>query len=199
MADIPLKCSCDEVQGIAREVTPSSGNRVICYCDDCQAFANCLARSGDVLDEYGGTDIFQLTPSQIEITKGQEKIRCLRLSDKGMFRWYTECCKTPIGNTLSAVGPFVGMIHSFMGGKESRERDLGPVRGYSGTKFARGELPDEIRKRGFPLKEVIRIVYKLVLWKIMGKNRPSPFFLADGTPVSEPSVLRPGNGAGNQY
>lgn len=197
VADIPLKCDCGEVQGAARGVTPASGNRIVCYCDDCQAFASCLDRADDVLDEYGGTDIFQLAPSQIEITKGREKILCLRLSDKGMFRWYTACCKTPIGNTLSAAGPFVGMIHSFMDDRETRDRDLGPVRGYVGTKFSREELPEEIRKRGFPLTEVIRTVYKLALWKVTGKNRPSPFFHADGTPVSEPNVLHAGNGADN--
>ncbi|WP_193189331.1 DUF6151 family protein [Microbulbifer taiwanensis] len=198
MADIPLKCDCGEVQGVAREVTPGSGNRVICYCDDCQAFAIYLGRADDVLDEHGGTDIFQLTPSQIGITEGQERIRCMRLSDKGMYRWYTECCKTPIGNTLSAAGPFVGMIHSFMDDRESRDRDLGAVRGYVGTKFSTGALSEKIRKRGFPLTEVIRTVYKLVLWKIGGKNRPSPFFRADGTPVSEPYVLHSRVGVDNR-
>ena len=34
-------------------------NRVVCYCDDCQAFLHYLKRA-DLLDAHGGTDIVQV-------------------------------------------------------------------------------------------------------------------------------------------
>ena len=77
-------------------------NRVICYCDDCQAFAHQLGRA-DLLDSNGGTDIVQVAPASPHIRQGQDKIAALRLSPKGLYRWHARCCNTPVGNTLSAV------------------------------------------------------------------------------------------------
>ena len=33
-------------------------------------------------------------------TQGKDRLACMSLSDKGMLRWYTTCCNTPIGNTM---------------------------------------------------------------------------------------------------
>jgi hypothetical protein len=41
--DVPLRCRCGHVRGTAREVSPSTGFRFVCYCTDCQAFARFLA------------------------------------------------------------------------------------------------------------------------------------------------------------
>ena len=65
--------------GVASDVSPSGRFPFICYCKDCQAFARFLERP-DLLDPAGGTDIFQMPPA--------------RLSDKGVLRWYTDCCRT---------------------------------------------------------------------------------------------------------
>ena len=56
--DLPLRCKCGHVRGVAVDVSPSTGFRFVCYCGDCQAFARFLRRT-DVLDAAGGTDIFQ--------------------------------------------------------------------------------------------------------------------------------------------
>jgi Family of unknown function (DUF6151) len=64
--DVPLRCRCGRVCGIANDVAPSVGFRLICYCKDCQAFARFLERS-DVLDAAGGTDIFQMPPGRVRI------------------------------------------------------------------------------------------------------------------------------------
>ena len=191
MAKVSLKCSCGAVQGTANDITPSSGNRVICYCDDCQAFAEYLSATDKILDENGGTDIFQTTPSQIKINKGIEKVRCIRLSPNGMFRWYTECCQTPIGNTISAGGPFVGIIHNFMDDYNSRDENLGPVRGHIHVKFAKDSLPKRLRESGFPFRMIMRTISKMLVWKIRGLDKPSPFFDLDGNPVSQPNILEP--------
>ena len=94
---IPLRCRCGAVAGELD--TARGGLHVACSCDDCQAYARALGRP-DVLDPWGGTDIFQTTPSQVAITRGTEQLRCLRLAEQGLLRWHTGCCATPIGNGL---------------------------------------------------------------------------------------------------
>src|ERR1700761_8373303 len=94
---LSLRCRCGQVSGVASDVTPDSALRVICYCRYCQAFARFLGRP-DALDAVGGTDIVQLPPGRVKITAGTEAVRCMKLSGK-VFRWYTDCCRTPIGNT----------------------------------------------------------------------------------------------------
>src|SRR5687767_12724189 len=111
--DIPLRCACGTLRGTALAVSPDTGNRVLCYCRDCQAFARFLARP-DIMDDKGGTDIFQMAPGRVRITAGADALRCVRLSEKGIHRWYCGECKTPVGNTGGASIPFVGLIHSFM-------------------------------------------------------------------------------------
>ena len=62
--DLPLRCRCGRMRGVAIDVSPSTGLRFVCYCKDCQAFAHFLERA-DVLDPAGGTDIFQMPPGRV--------------------------------------------------------------------------------------------------------------------------------------
>ena len=125
--DIPLRCACGTIVGTAVAASAKAGNRVICYCNDCQAFVRFLGRP-DIMDEHGGTDIFQMAPGRLQITAGRQALRCVRLSDRGLHRWYCGECKTPIGNTLGSRVPFVGVVHSFMdhaGDGRARAQALG--------------------------------------------------------------------------
>jgi hypothetical protein len=190
MTQVPLRCRCGRVQGMATDVSPKTGNHIVCYCDDCQAYAHFLGR-GDVLDAHGGTDIFHMTPSQLKITTGQESVRCLRLSEKGLMRWFTECCSTPMANTVSARLPVVGLVHCFMGSAaDGRSRDelLGPPTGIHG-RFAVGGLPPHAHPRA-PLGLVVRTLRLLAGALVAGKGRPSPLFdPSSGAPVVEPRIL----------
>ena len=69
--DIPLRCRCGHVRGVANEVAPSTGFRFLCYCEDCQAFARFLGRP-DVLDKAGATDIFQMPTGRVKLTTGKD-------------------------------------------------------------------------------------------------------------------------------
>jgi hypothetical protein len=42
------------------------------------------------------------SPAHVKLGAGTDALRCLRLSDKGVLRWYTDCCRTPIGNTAAS-------------------------------------------------------------------------------------------------
>lgn len=197
-ANLPLRCRCGHLRGVAREVSPSSGFRFVCYCKDCQAFARFLAQP-DVLDTAGGTDIFQLPPARVTFTTGTDAVRCLRFSSR-VLRWYADCCRTPIANTAASPRfPVVAVIHSFIGdAADGRSRDelLGPplCRIYEAS--ATGPLPP-----GAPpplsLRVSVRRASKLLGWWVRGLARPNSFFDdVAHAPISAPQVLAAGERAG---
>ena len=190
MQNMELSCRCGKVQGQAANTGPDGGTRLVCYCDDCQAFARQLGRD-DVLDEWGGTDIYQLAPCQLSISQGQEQLRCLKLSDKGLIRWYCNCCNTPIGNTVSGSLPFIGLIHSFVRSDQDLNKVQGPVRGYVHGRFAISTPPTGKEGRGTQWRLLMRIFRRLLTAKLTGKGQPNPLFDPDGKPVIEPKVVKP--------
>jgi hypothetical protein len=194
LKEVALRCRCGRVRGVASDVSPDTGNRVVCYCDDCQAFARFLERD-DVTNAAGGSDIYQLPPARLRITEGAELLRCLRLSPGGraLFRWYTECCRTPVANTLPRVA-FAGTSHLFMDhAADGRSRDevLGPPLGHIHTRYARGPVPPEAQARvSFGL--IVRSVRTIGGWTLRGLGQPSPFFDAETRePRVTPRVLTP--------
>ena len=189
--DIPLRCRCGYVRGVACGVSPSAGFRFICYCKDCQAFARFLERP-DVLDPAAGTDIFQMPPGRIKLTAGLDALRCLRLSSKGVLRWYTGCCRTPIGNTAGPRFPVIGVVHSFMdheGDGRSRDVVLGPPLCRIFGRSSVGPLPSS-GPRPPSLGLFVSRASKLFRWWLRGLARPTPFF-DDGAkaPRADPRVL----------
>lgn len=187
--DVPLKCFCGTVQGVAKNISPDTGNRIVCYCKDCQAFARYLKHEDDILDEYGGTDIFQLTPAQVQIHQGKDQLHCIRLTPKGLYRWYTECCKTPIGNMMSAGMPFIGVVRNFIDDDGALDKNLGPVLFYAFGKSATKTPPDDKNDKGFPFRIMVRAISKMIMAKIRGQHKPNAFFDDAGKPVSEPVIL----------
>ncbi len=192
-SDLPLRCSCGHMRGIASDVSPSSGFRFVCYCKDCQAFARFLDRP-DVLDSVGGTDIFQMPPGRMKLTAGTDALRCLRLSDEGVFRWYADCCRTPIANTAGPGFPIIGLIHSFVDHEtdgRSRDQVLGPPLCRIYERSTVGPLPPDAPPPP-SLRIFVRRALKMLEWWVHGLARPSPFF-DDRTkaPRSVPRLLAP--------
>ena len=87
-----LGCRCGQVRGSIAPAEPRAVNRVVCYCDDCQAFAHWLGRP-DLLHAKGGSDIVQLAPGSMTLTQGQEKVAGVRLEPGGLFRADTVLAK----------------------------------------------------------------------------------------------------------
>jgi hypothetical protein len=170
---------------------------VLCYCDDCQAYAHALGRA-DLLDASGGSDIVQVAPSSLTVDEGADRIVCLRLTAKGLYRWHTRCCKTPLGNTLGPALPFVGIPRqTFEAAGVHVEAVFGPPAGSILGKFAVGAPPEGSTKVKVPfLARTLRLVFG---WKLSGKAHPHPFFDRAGTPrypitvlsVAERDELRP--------
>jgi hypothetical protein len=171
---IGLHCRCGEVRAVVAGVSPHSVNRVVCYCDDCQAFAHQLGRA-DLLNAQGGSDIVQLAPSAISFVQGQDRIAGLRLTPKGLYRWYATCCNTPVGNTLSPSIPFVGVVvQAFEGGAPAVDQTAGKPIGAILGKFAVGKPP--AGSTGLNLGLMIRAIRKVLGWRVRGETWPHPFF-----------------------
>jgi hypothetical protein len=175
MSTLTLRCRCARVHGVAADASRSTGNRLVCYCDDCQLFVRFLGRP-DVLDAAGGTDIYQMAPARLQITEGHAALRCVRLFEKGLYRWYTDCCRTPIANTVGPRVPFVGLIASFIeGDARSVDDALGKPLGLLYERCAIGEVPPQAIRTA-QSRVIARCVRMMVGWWVTGKGSPSPFF-----------------------
>lgn len=188
--NLPLSCRCGAIKGTIAQASPRSGNRVVCCCSDCQAFANHVSTTNDTLDAFGGTEIYQTALSRVSISAGSEHLNCVRLTPKGLYRWYASCCQTPVANTIGAGFPFIGIIHTFFD-TEDRQQQLGPVLAYAQVQHARGEPDYPHSARKFPVGITFRIVRQMLTWKLKGLNKPSEFYDESGKPVSKPTVLNP--------
>lgn len=187
--DLPLKCACGTLQGTVSGVSPRTVGRLLCYCDDCQAFARWLGAADRALDEHGGTDITQVSQATVRFVAGAEQLAAIRLTPTGMIRWYAACCRTPVGNTMgSPAAPFVGLISTFVdhaGDGRIRDEVFGPIRGRGFGRFAKGPVDAPDRP---PLRFLARAVLLLLRWRLRGDHRQSAFFPA-GAPRVVPEVL----------
>src|SRR5262245_2906508 len=169
-----FRCHCGEVRGRLANASPRAVNRVICYCDDCQAFAHHLGRR-DLLDAQGGSDIVQVAPASLIFVQGQHRIAGLRLTPKGLFRWYASCCNTPVGNTVSPAIPFVGIVaQAFDGGAQGADAVFGKPIGAIFVKYSIGDPPTG--SKGISLSLMARAIRMVLSWRLRGRTWPHPFF-----------------------
>ncbi|HET7608433.1 MAG TPA: DUF6151 family protein [Gammaproteobacteria bacterium] len=165
-----LSCRCGKVSGRVIDASPQAASRIVCYCDDCQAFLHHLGRA-DLLDAHGGTDVVQVAPASVAFDRGAEQIVGLRLTPKGLYRFYAACCNTPLGNTLSPAIPFVGIVAQAF---EDADRSFGKPVGAILGKFAVGTPPAGSTRMNLPL--LASAVRKVLGWRLRGKAWPHPFF-----------------------
>lgn len=191
--EINVACDCGKVKG-AVDPKYLKGYRAICLCNDCQAYAHSLGRP-DLLDANGGTDIIPCTPAQYKITAGKDLLRCTRLSDQGMFRWSSSCCKTPMGNAMSSPDmPYIGIPqHIFLKNQSTGKIDeiFGPVRERMQAQYAIGDTLPPLSRKTVSLPFLLRAIKLILSAKLRKAGSPSPFFTDDGKPLSEPQVLSP--------
>jgi len=139
-----------------------------------------------------GTDVVQTRPANLTFTHGQNALACMRLTPKGLLRWYTACCNTPIGNTVANYRmPFVGLVHSCLEGTgPSLDQSFGPVRARVNTKSAKGEVPSG---SGGMMSAILPFIALVARPLVDGSYKRTPFFSADtGAPIATPKVLSRG-------
>ena len=190
-ANAEFHCRCGEVRGQVANASSSRVNRAVCYCEDCQAYLHHLGRA-DLLNEHGGTDIVQVAPASFSFSQGQGRIVGVRLTPKGLYRWYASCCRTPVGNTVGPAIPFVGIVVAAFASDAQRPDEIfGPPTGAIHGKYAVGPVPGV--SSGLDPWVVARALRLVFGWRLGGKARPHPFFdQATRAPKFPLTILSPG-------
>lgn len=180
----PIQCKCGTVRAQLEGTGISS--RVLCYCTDCRAFARFLGQPEQVLDRQGGTEIVQVSQGRLRFSAGKERLKAVRLTEKGMVRWYADCCKTPLGNIMANRGiSFVGLIHSALD-QARMDEDFGKASAVVNVETALGEpKPKQVGLPGI----ILRFIRLVAGARLSGEYRNSPFFDASGALIAQPTVL----------
>ncbi|MEM6501708.1 MAG: DUF6151 family protein [Cyanobacteria bacterium P01_C01_bin.89] len=183
----PIQCECGCVQGTA--VALNQATRITCFCKDCQAFAHFLGNANAILDDNGGTDIVQTSPKNITFSQGAENLACVRLTEKGMIRWYASCCKTPIGNTLPSRNfSFIGLIHNCL---NPSDIPLHKVVGETCAQVNTGSAKGDSKPKSFgTLPTIGRNILRMLKDRINGSYQQNLFFLPGvDEPIAVPKIL----------
>ncbi len=176
-------CRCG---AFAAEIDIARGIRAVCYCNSCRDFA-LRTHAGEALDAAGGSDLYQVAPEQVRITRGRDKLAWMKLTEKGPARWYTTCCETPVANTLvTRALPFVTLqSHRFADAEE-----LGPVSVRVFRRDATARAPDG-GKGAFAL--YMNFARRMLRSRLTGGWRRNPFFTEAGDPVGpRKDLVHPG-------
>ena len=186
---IALRCSCGKLQGNVTGPFRKKYSRAVCLCDDCQSYAQYLGKEKTILDENGGTEIIALYPDQIKLMQGLDQLACMRLTDKGMYRWYSKCCNTAIANSAAPKLPFAGVVHTCLALTESEKTKIfGPVFERFFGKYGKGQLPPKTHQKA-SIKLIMTTIPFILKGVIQKKHLPNPFFKDDGFPKVEPHIL----------
>ncbi len=133
--------------------------------------------------------MIQLLPKHITFTQGIEALACMRLTEKGLLRWYARCCNTPIGNMLANPKfSFVGLVDICLQGQSTSLTDaFGPVQAWVHTAGAKGHPKPKQLGLGRTIGWFIVTTLKA---RLNGDYKQSAFFRAEtGAPVVPPRVL----------
>ena len=180
-----LSCECGALQGLVE--APGTALRARCYCRDCRAFARFLGAAERVLDTQGGTNVLATVPRRVQFTRGVEHLRCMSLSDQGLLRWYSGCCRTPIGNTpRDPKVSYVGLIDTCLPGMPANRQS---VRVAVHTQSAHGRVE---YSRLAMILGTLRIAGRVMAARLGGGYRQNPFFRpGSAEPLVAPQVVSP--------
>ncbi|SEW07965.1 hypothetical protein SAMN05444851_1273 [Aliiroseovarius sediminilitoris] len=177
-----IQCDCGSFQAELANSPKNSPGRLVCYCDDCQAFAEMLERT-DVLDEFGGTEVVPAYPSDITFIKGESNLCYSQVTQNGLYRFSTTCCNSPIVNTRPNF-PWAGIFHSAYTAADTQAlKKFGEIRGRIRGTYAKGN-PDFKVSDKIGARDMLTVLPFVVKGKLFGKHKGSPFFENDGaTPI----------------
>ncbi len=185
---LTIKCHCKSFAATVE--LQSAPTRLVCYCEDCQSYARYLDQAGRVLDDNGGTDSIQISPAWFHITRGQNQLAIIRLSPSGIYRWYAQCCNTPIGNTpANPAMPYLGLQSATIK-KSDIDRKLGPVKfGVGAGNQHPINAPWPVSK-GFGFRGLFGTLKNIGRWRMNGDHKRSELIDADTSePLCTPYVL----------
>ncbi|OQR86346.1 hypothetical protein ACHHYP_10647 [Achlya hypogyna] len=166
-----IACDCGKVQG---RVDAPAATHLVCYCDDCQAFAFKVCKGpSSAIDTSGGTDIVQIFPTDVRFSQGLELLRIGIVTPKtATLRVFASCCGTPMYNTMQGRA-FLGLLTAVI-------RDgapLPPVQFRIMAKFATGPVPCEPTPSSVvSVRFVLNFIVRCILYR--GRVEPAPLDLS---------------------
>lgn len=148
-----------------------------------------------MLDAHGGTGIFQMSPKDLRFEIGFDQVACLKLTNSGPLRWHTNCCKTPVANTLANPNqPFMGVFEAFIDSSRLTkpvDEILGPVRARVNTALSPENARPLAGRRIDLISMLMHLGPRFVGWWLRGHHRHSPFFDPEsGEPLKTPVRVR---------
>ena len=174
-----FSCSCGALTGRISERGARTGTHVVCFCHDCRA---AQLYFGQPDPAPGPVNVFQMSPEEITFLSGKDNLSCMRLSPKGMLRWYAKCCNAPLATTSPTPKiPFAGFDVNRLRAPES----IGPV-------TTRGFVPRGNGKQSHEMLQYAAwgLVKRVVPSRLVGRWKNTPFFdVATGTPCVTPTTL----------
>ncbi len=183
-----ISCDCGSFRANLISFPKNTPGRLVCYCRDCQVYAERLGRQ-DVLDGYGGTEVIPVYPKEIEILQGVDTLKCYRLTKNGTYRWATSCCNSPILNTRAEF-PWAGILHTaYTSSEPNALSTLGEIRSRINGQHALDGAPFKISEK-IKFKDMLVVMPFIIKGKILQMHKGSPFFEADNvTPICKPEIL----------
>lgn len=184
---LAIRCRCGKLQGELDSQGVAA--RATCYCKSCQVYARFLQAQPDFLDDAGGTDVAPSRPSALRFTSGAEHLACMSLSDKGIYRWYASCCRTPIANTApTRKVAFVGVPRVALAESAAViDRELGPARTVLNTESATRPVTPTPARVGWASVKIGKMILGA---RLTGRYKNTPFFDANThRPVRPVQVL----------
>jgi hypothetical protein len=131
-----------------------------------------------------------LLPRAVHLTAGADRLACMSMSDKGLLRWYADCCRTPFGNTPRDPRiSYVGRVSSCLGTPAALDAAFGPAKVVINTESALGPVKKTPVAMVFSILKIMRNVLGA---RFSGRYRDNPFFQAGSRiPVVDPRNLLP--------
>jgi hypothetical protein len=133
-----------------------------------------------------GVCIWQTTPDKVKVDEGAVHLRLMRLSEKGLLRWFAGCCDTPLFNTLATPKvPFVGVL-------TDRLDDIAPLGPIVAEGFVEG---DDGKSRHVGGGRVARgFVRRALGARLSGRWKDNPFFdTTTGQPIRAAEIEETGD------
>ena len=169
----PFACACGEVSGHLSVRPPRGATHLVCHCDDCLTAEVAM---GQPYPGSAGVAVVQTTPDRVHFESGADRLAILRLSPKGLYRWYAACCGVPLFNTPVKMGvPYVALVAR----RAIAPEDLGRVAAHVNAGS---------ENRG-ALRAIPGIIGRTLAARVTGRWKQTPFFAEDGSPVAEAHVL----------
>lgn len=182
--DVPFECTCGQVHGHIKQVAPNRGNHLICYCKSCQTAANVLSQTHR-LTTQGGTQVYQTVPSRVVFAAGVQNLACLRLSPKGLLRFYASCCDAPLFN-MPNQPRFAFASLNLDRVAPDHLAPFGDIRGAHATRDAVGGAGS---LRDFGLKRAALGVAARAIMALLRRDSNEPFFDNSGAIAAPVRVL----------